>query len=439
MQFRRVILAALTAVFLALLGGLAGSTAAAGGTVLVTTTADEYDAITANGLCSLREAISAVNLGQAIGGCPAGAAGDTILLTGGQTYALTRTGSDENANVTGDLDVLTAMRLTTNGGQATIDATGLSDRVLDFPGSAVYDASLTALTLYGGSGVALGGGLQVQASVNLTLDQVTLQGNSASQGGGGIFNYNGVLTLTHSNLISNSVVGAGTPAGGGLTNYYLATLIDSSVVGNTSTQDGGGIWTQAALSLRNVTLSGNAAGQNGGGLFADTATASLLLSNVTVVSNTADADTDDDGDGGGLYNIATGLVTKLRNSVLAYNVDLSPGTQHPDCSSSSNLDSQGYNLIANVAGCQLGGTATGNLTGQLPALGALTNYGTGLWAHALLAGSAGVDDGNPGLPGSGGTACELEDVRGYRRLAPCDMGAFESNGLLLVYLPVAAR
>ena len=405
----------------------------------MTTTADEYDAVTANSTCSLREAISAVNLGQDFGGCPAGAAGDTILLTGGQTYALTRAGSEENANVTGDLDVLTAMRLESTGGQAVIDATGLADRVLDFPGSAAYDAGLTALTLRGGSGVALGGGLQVQASVNLALDQVIVQANSASQGGGGIFNYNGVLTLTHSTLISNSVIGAGTPAGGGLTNYYRATMIDSSVVGNTSTQDGGGLWTQAALSLRNVTISGNAAGQNGGGLFADTATASLILSNVTIVSNTADADTDDDGDGGGLYNIATGLVTKLRNSVLAYNVDQSPGTQHPDCSSNSNIDSQGYNLIAEVAGCQIGGTTAGNLTGQLPALGALTSYGNGQWAHPLLAESAGVDGGNPGTPGSGGMACELEDVRGYRRLAPCDMGAFESNGLLLVYLPVAAR
>ena len=97
----------------------------------------------------------------------------------------------------------------------------------------------------------------------------------------------------------------------------------------------------------------------------------------------------------------------------------------PDCSGV--LASQGYNLIADSAGCTVGGRATGNITGQDPALGPLQNNGGPTDTHAPAANSPALDAANPLTPGSGGLACAAVDQRGFPRpVGPrCDMGAFE--------------
>jgi hypothetical protein len=60
-------------------------------------------------------------------------------------------------------------------------------------------------------------------------------------------------------------------------------------------------------------------------------------------------------------------------------------------------------------------------------LGPLASNGGPTQTHALNAGSVAIDAGDPGVPGSGATACETTDQRGITRpQGPgCDIGAFE--------------
>ena len=56
--------------------------------------------------------------------------------------------------------------------------------------------------------------------------------------------------------------------GGGITNWGVTRLIDSTVVGNTATGAGGGIDSLGQLLVENSTIAGNSAGADGGGIFA---------------------------------------------------------------------------------------------------------------------------------------------------------------------------
>ncbi len=71
----------------------------------VNTANDELDGMDGNGYCSLREAImNANNDDQGQGDCIEGDGADVIFLLS-ETYTLTKAGSNEDANATGDLDI----------------------------------------------------------------------------------------------------------------------------------------------------------------------------------------------------------------------------------------------------------------------------------------------------------------------------------------------
>lgn len=87
------------------------------------TTADQNDG-TATGGLSLRDAVLTANadLDNEY----------TIQLQGGSTCNLTLQGSEEDAGRTGDLDIAGNLAIEAVGsGRATINASGLGDRVLD--------------------------------------------------------------------------------------------------------------------------------------------------------------------------------------------------------------------------------------------------------------------------------------------------------------------
>src|SRR5687767_3174871 len=71
-------------------------------TISVTTTNDELNA---DGDCSLREAIQAANADAGVDDCAAGSGADTIALPAG-AYTLAIAGAGEDANATGDLDIV---------------------------------------------------------------------------------------------------------------------------------------------------------------------------------------------------------------------------------------------------------------------------------------------------------------------------------------------
>jgi hypothetical protein len=203
------------------------------------------------------------------------------------------------------------------------------------------------------------------------------------------------------------------------------TISNSTVADNFATYGGGMLVGEATL--KNTTFSGNNASANGGAIVnwpclgdvCDGGRGPMSLSNVTITNNTADVD------GGGIWNWD---VLNLANTVLAGNT--SGSGQAPDCVGMTPLSSQGYNLIGSTAGCGIGGDTTGNLTGMIPNLGLLQDNGGPTRTHAALPGSPVIDAGNPAPPGSGGTACEAIDQRGFTRPqgARCDIGAVDVAG-----------
>jgi CSLREA domain-containing protein len=471
---------AVTVIFLAGAFGPAASSKAAW--IAVTTTGDELNTAAP---CSLREAIRSANTDLAIGGCAAGSGADTITVPPG-TYLLTIPNApgvtDENNGESGDLDILADLTITGSANAPAIingNGAALSDRVFDVSAAATVSfnrlmirngieppgslaggggvtnngrATFTNTTISGniaatggggvsnGSGVGAtstfinstitgnsaggsGGGVRIGAGASSSFVNTTISGNTAQVGGGGVSN-DGAATFRNTNITGN---GAGT-RGGGVFNgspSSASTFSNSTVSGNTAQAEGGGLFNSAGAgaNLMNSTVSGNRANDSGGGLQGGAAT----LSNVTITANVADSDANGTGDGGGVA--ATTL--SVRNSIIAGNTDASPppAAVTPDCSATVN--SQGYNLIGNDAGCTVAvgpGDKIGTGAAPIdPRLGLLANNGGPTPTHALLASSPARIGGSPTAPGSPGDACAATDQRGVPRPqgARCDVGAYE--------------
>ena len=296
---------------------MSGANTASAATINVTTTAD---VVSADGQCSLREAINAAQAIGASSGCTPGEFTlDRILLPAG-TFTLTGAAND-NSNVSGDLDVapLAAGELAISGagaGATTVTSSG-TDRLLDLPnfgaGIAV-NLAVTDLTMRGGrapagttaavGGTGQSGGAILNAQ-NLELRNVALVDNRAGNGGpstdaafgggqggdgGAIAISGGSLTVTGSSLRSNAAgnPGAGSGIGGGsggsggaIASLFVptgqppairvisSTLSDNragnSSGGSTAAPGGGGaIRASGSLTVRNSTLSGNRAGTSSG-------------------------------------------------------------------------------------------------------------------------------------------------------------------------------
>ena len=204
-------------------------------------------------------------------------------------------------------------------------------------------------------------------NATVTLEHFVIQNgfqNAFFSGGGGIFNDQGNVTLIDSTLIdntSNSEFGGG----GGIYNNGTMTVNSSAVMGNHANgQEGGGagIYNRGTLTLNNSSVSGNnAETRSGGGIFNQ---GTMSLNNSTVGNNTAFA-------GAGVYSggtldinsstisfntaISTGGIfiiggtVTIHNSILAANKGLWPDCAFPPASA-------GYNIIGDAASCNFSPT-----------------------------------------------------------------------------------
>jgi len=168
-----------------------------------------------------------------------------------------------------------------------IDASTLSSLTLDADNlSRVFyisdDVSLKGLTITGGSAYK-GGGIY-NYNGPLTIVNTMLSGNSADYFGGGIYN-DGLLTLTNSTLSVNSAC-----YGGGILNHRAGALIitNTSIFSNSATSDGGGIANTGTLDITNTTLSQNSATNKCGGIYNNNGTLTIISS--TLSSNSASVD-----------------------------------------------------------------------------------------------------------------------------------------------------
>ena len=219
-------------------------------TIPVTTLEDVVDS--ADGRCSLREAILAVNAPPGSGDCVRADANANTIQLGAGTYTLTRAGAHEDAASTGDLDLLAgtvSLTLVGSGaGQTTISAAGLGDRLVDVrPGAP--SLAIQNMTLTGGRAPS------------------GTPGNPGAAGGlgeaGGAIRSAGPLALTDvvvtDNRAGNGGAGGDGPDGGGMSGGGPGGPAGAGGTGGA----GGAIDITGALTLTRVVLSFNAAGKGG--------------------------------------------------------------------------------------------------------------------------------------------------------------------------------
>ena len=153
-----------------------------------------------------------------------------------------------------------------------------------------------------------GGGLW--SSGTLTVDGTTITGNTgtgdaADNGGGGIYNEDGVLDVFDATISDNRATGAAGSGGGVLNAGGETLLMTSTVSGNTANRAGGGVETTGgALILIMTDATGNDAGANpgNGGAVHGGGVAAIVVGAGTFSGNTA-------VEGGGLWSSGTLVLT----------------------------------------------------------------------------------------------------------------------------------
>ena len=315
------------------------------------------DIVADDGRCSLREAVTAANTNAAAGGCAAGELAMDVIRLGDGHYSLSRAGTREDANATGDLDLMDSgvVALQGVGRERTVVSAEGIDRVLDV----LVDASVTIADLAitggaapdgapGAAGTNPGGagehGGGIRSAGKLELTDSAVRGNRAGHGGpggngditfpggpggfggegGGIYSSD-ILSLIRTRVADNRAgaggrggsgfVGANADrpggAGGGIAAFGPTTVTDSVFEGNRAGAGGDG---GAGIG---VVLGGHGAdGGRGGGIIVG---ASSSITGSTIAGNSSGAggrggdgiqrggDGGAGGGGGGVY--ATGALT----------------------------------------------------------------------------------------------------------------------------------
>jgi hypothetical protein len=468
------------------MGLILGDVVANAATIVVTTTADGFDAagtpaaITLaslpgpDGLVTLREAVCAANNNPGA---------DLITFSINGTFILTGVANEDNGG-SGDLDIKQSLTIQGNGAANTIIDGNSIERIFDVFPSAASTFDVTGLTLqHGDTRLAAfkeGGAIYLHNNVTalisgcriinnfsgangaienrgtLTITNSDLSGNqtipvSGSVGGGGLHNA-GPLTIVNSTITNNGVRGEG----GGIATTTAAgtvvTIVNTLIAGNTASATGGGLGNgggvsttgnQGAINIIDCTISDNHADNNGGGAYFVTpggGTGNANLSSVTVANNTADFDNNGTGAGGGVAQ-NTAAVT-LRNTIVASNFNSVVSVR--DDISGAMVASSSFNLIGDGTGSS--GLANGVNNNQIGSgaspidakLGSSQNNGGLSRTCALLTGSPAVNAGSNGLlptdsfdlDADGNTSEVLPvDQRGagFARIigASVDIGAYE--------------
>ncbi|HEX3229453.1 MAG TPA: choice-of-anchor Q domain-containing protein, partial [Pyrinomonadaceae bacterium] len=233
------------------------------------------------------------------------------------------------------------------------------------------------------------GELLVQHNVNIigpTTYPLSIDGNGQYRA----FHIDPGKIVSISNLTITDCVTSGD--GGGILNNGALTLKGVTVNGNTAV-NGGGIAspTNNSLTLINTTISGNKSSGNGGGLYNDTGIATLT--NVTIAYNTADSDGVGSESGGGIF-VTSGDVT-LHNTIVTDNLKGKDPITAADDVGGVNLNAaSSYNLIGIISS---GGLNVGN-NNQLGVASALLkplqDNGGPTRTHALTYKSPAVDQGD---------------------------------------------
>ncbi|HQZ20730.1 MAG TPA: choice-of-anchor Q domain-containing protein [Thermoflexales bacterium] len=275
--------------------GLARSAPASAATIVVN---DPVDVMGVNGACSLREAITSINIGAPINiDCPnmvvqPFGTNDTINLTVNTQIAIN--GASEDANLTGDFDILQPVVINAAGPIAG-----------PVPAMCAIAPAMPAPCV---SAAARDRVFDVYAP-NVVFNNFSIVGGDApSPEGGGAIRINGPSPILAGDLkLSGMMVGRSfaniMPGmdGGIIWNNSKLTADSSFIFQGRASQFGGGIYNTnlGSITLNRTVVSSNMADINGGGVY-NTGTASALGKS-KIYSNTATSN------GGGVYNASLAL------------------------------------------------------------------------------------------------------------------------------------
>ena len=278
-------------------------------------------------------------------------------------------------------------------------------------------ASITSLTITGGSTTTYGGGLYnigTATLIDCTVSGDVAGGTNTFTRGGGLYSAT-MLTLTDCTIKDNSAFSIQyTALGGGLYASGTATLTGCTISGNNASDQGGGVINSGTATLTDCTLSGNTTDQAGGGLYELGGT--VALTNVTISGNVCGNTGGRDGAGMendrgiatlthctivGNHNLssqqAAGYLDSAGNSTLidtivADNANATTNTGQLETSDIGGQVSGSNNLIGTGGSGGLTNGNNGNIVlTSLANLGlaSLGNYGGPTQTMALLPGSAG--------------------------------------------------
>lgn len=306
------------------------------------------------------------------------------------------------------------------------------------------------------TGVPGGGAALVEPFETLHLARVLLTANDTLTGdaGGAVFDQGGTLTIDRSTISDNH---SGGDAGGVFIEdlsggHGVARISDSTISGNTSPSGrfGGGISNGGVLTVERSTLSGNSAGRAGSGVatqsFADPGTGQLTLVDSTVVDNTS---TTPGFEGGGIHiQVNTSAPVLLLNDTIAGNMGAPTDAMHaPNSVGGVSIDSGGTVMFNTIVAGNQGNPgrdncdqfdeivgdhniedentcrfqSPGNLVNTDPLLTQLTDNGGPTLTRQPIPNS-------PAIGAADATRCPATDQRGvpYFSPNPCDIGAVDT-------------
>jgi len=243
--------------------GLIASPAASAATIQPTTLDDDSSA---NGNCTLREAVQAANIDSSVDSCPAGSGADRIELLRGK-HTLSVAGAEEENAQSGDLDIWGEVTIAGDRGGSVVDGGGI-DRVFDIHSGR---ATLETLMITGGDASATDGGdlPLVPEPVNLNGGGLLVRGGHArlyrstvalntALSGGGIQVAGGELSIDTSTVALNQALEEGTQidAQAGSLEIVMSTLIYSGDLNENSSVRIG----EAVVSLKGTLFWGKCSG-----------------------------------------------------------------------------------------------------------------------------------------------------------------------------------
>ncbi|HEX5037907.1 MAG TPA: CSLREA domain-containing protein [bacterium] len=402
---------------------LAAVGSASAATITVNSTGDEF---TANGQCTLREAIGNANSGNAFPDCANGDDDDGVVDR--IVFAPSVTGTILISKHV-SYKILTPVSIEGPGaGVLTIDADDFSRIFKIDGGTPGIEVTISGLKLIrGNTGLETdgkdGGAIWVVRSDDqLFLRDSVLSDNQATNGGA--LQNQGSAEVDRCTFTENE----SGQFGAAISNLGFLGMLHSAIVHNESVVTGGGVFNFGSLAVFNTTIAANTAALNGGGLSLE-GNSNVRLDNVTIALNTADGDGEGNGDGGGIFTglANAGAQVSLSNSILSGNRDGSAGHEGPDCFG-GHLKTIGHNIIGDTKNCFFEGDAgPGDLFDTDPKLGPLADNGGPSLTLLPLAGSPAIDGGNDPA------GCFSDDQRGFERpvdadgdgIARCDIGAVE--------------